>query len=99
LRCFVHDILVGHVGIGEYHLVDLVPADEIYQLVFGVDGDAVWVEAPGQLGRIDATCDVWDLGSSKGHDFVLLVVAKENVKVVKVATGSAHDQDTGTGHS
>ncbi len=99
LRCLVHDILMGHVGIGKDHLVYAVLADEIYQLLFGVDGDAVRVEAPCQLRRVDATFDVWDLGGSKGHNLVLLVVAEENVKVVKVATGSAHDQDTGTGHS
>jgi hypothetical protein len=62
----VHQLHVGHVGVGEDHQVGRVRADERGQLGFGPDGDALGVARPGQLRRVDASADAADLGRGEG---------------------------------
>jgi len=54
----VHDVLVGHVAVGEIDLGHVEFADERVELFLGVDGDAVRIELSGQDGRILAAFDV-----------------------------------------
>ena len=88
----MHDILVGHIRIREDHLFHAVFFDQLWEVAFGVDGDALRVERSGQLGGIQATFDVRDLGGCESHDLVFLVPAEERIEVMEVAACGAHDE-------
>ena len=56
-----HDVLVGHVGVGKDHLVDLLPRASSSSSDSAHDGDALRVQGSRQVGRIAAAGDVGDL--------------------------------------
>ena len=87
-----HQDRIGDIGVGKDNLFDLVILDEGDEFRFGMDGDPVRVELPGQLLRVDPTFDVGNLSGGEGHDLVGFVVPKERVKVVKVSSGGTHDE-------
>jgi hypothetical protein len=93
-RADVHHVLVGHIRVGEDDLVDVVLADQVAELVLGVDRDSVGVELAGEERGIDAPRDVRDLRRSERDDLVVLVPAVDDVEVVEVAAGGACDQDS-----
>jgi hypothetical protein len=80
----VHDVLVGHVGVGEHDLVDVLAPDELWQLVLGKDPDAVRVALAGERRRVDAAVDVRDLRRREGDDLDVLPAAVDDVEVVEV---------------
>jgi len=88
----VHHVGVGHIGVGEDYLFDLVFLDQIHQLFFGVNGDSGGIEPASQFRRVGAPLDIGDLRGGEGDHLVIRVVAEENVEVVKIAPGGAHDQ-------
>ncbi len=92
-RRAVHDVLVGHVAVGEHDLLDAVLLHELRHLGLVAGRDAVGVQPAGQLGGVLAVLDVRDLGRGERHDLVLLVVAEVGVEVVEVAPRSSHDED------
>ena len=95
-RRAVHDVLVGHVGVGEDDDFDAVLLDELGHLGLVVDRDAVRVVRTGELGRVLAVVDVRDLRGREGDDLVLLPLAEVGVEVVEVATRGSHDEDFGS---
>ena len=67
----MHHVLVRHVRVGEDDLVDLVPRDQLLELVLGAIGIPFGIERAGELGRVDAPVDVGDLRRREGDDLVL----------------------------
>ena len=93
LAGLVHDVLVGHVAVGEIDLGHVEFADERVELFLGVDGDAVRIELSGQDGRILAAFDVGNLGGREGHDLEVRVVPEVGVEIVEIPARGAHDDD------
>ncbi|GBD10008.1 hypothetical protein HRbin22_02271 [Candidatus Thermoflexus japonica] len=90
----VHHILVAHIAVSEHHPIHLEAADQLGELLLGVDGDAVRVKGAGQLGGIQTPFDVRDLSGREGHDLIVRVVPEEDVEVVEVAPRGAHEDHT-----
>ena len=95
----VHDVLVGHVAVGEDHEVDLLVGEQVLQLGLGHDLNAVRIERPGQLHGIAAPGDARNLsGRGKRHDLDARVVAVDDVEVMEVAPSGPHDHHTSAIH-
>jgi hypothetical protein len=88
----VHDVFVRDVAIGEDDLFHAVLLDQIDELLFGADGDAARVQLASQLGRIEASLDIRDLGRGEGYDLIIFVAAKERVEIVEVTSCRAHNK-------
>jgi hypothetical protein len=95
----VHHALVGHVGIGEDDLVDLVLADKLLEGRLGQDRDSLRVQRPRQLGGVETPVDVRNLRRREGDDVVLLPAAVDDVEVVEVAARGPGDQHSSPGHA
>ena len=93
-RAAVHHVLVGHVGVGEHHLIHFPLADQRRQFRLRVDGNPVGVQFPGQFGGVSPPLDVGYLGGGEGDHLVGRVVAEIDVEVVEVAPGGSHDDDS-----
>ncbi len=89
----VHDVLVGHVAVGEDDPVDLLGREDPVELVLRDDRDARRVERTGELRRVATPGDAGDLGRREGDDLDARVVAVDDVEVVEVAPGGPHDHD------
>ncbi len=88
----MHDEGVLDVAVGEHHLVDVPLAADVGEIRFIENGNSVGVASAGERGRIAPTGDARDLGGGEGHDLAGGVVAKDDVEVVEVAAGRAHDE-------
>jgi hypothetical protein len=91
-------VLVRHVRVGEDDLVDVVALDQLLELGLGTDRDAVGVELPGQLRRVDAALDVRDLRRGERDHLELVTAAVDEVEVVEVAPGGSRDEHASLGH-
>jgi hypothetical protein len=91
-------VVVGHVRVREHDLIDLVLADQVFELAFGMDRDALGVELTGEERRVDAPGDVRDLRRREGDHLVLLAAAKEDVEVVEVPPGRSCDENSRLHH-
>ena len=49
---------------------------------------------PASCSRVGAAFDIRDLGRGEGHDFIIGVIAEEDVEVMEIAPGGAHDEGT-----
>ncbi len=87
----VHHELVGDVAVGEYDPVDLLAREDAFEIGLRDDVDAVRVEGPGELRRVAPVIDPGDLGGRERDDLDRWVVAIDDVEVVEVAPGGAHD--------
>ena len=74
--------------------VDVMAADEVFELGFRVNGNSVRVSLACQLRRIPAAIDVGNLGGGEPHHLKVGVTPVEDVEVVEVAPGGAKDQYT-----
>ena len=97
-RCGMHHRLVAHVAVGEHDRIDTALADQGLELALGHDRDAVLVHRSGKLGRVAASRDAGDLGRGERHDLRPGIVPVDDVEVVEVAPGGAHDHDALTVH-
>ncbi len=88
---------VGHVAVGENDVrYPLVPAQQ-GQFLLSDDRDAVGIARTGQSGRIVSTGNAGYLCGGKGDDLAVGVVFVDNVEIMKVAAGCAHNHDPRTG--
>ena len=92
-RGAMHDLGMGKVAVGEHHQLDLVRADQRLELGFRRDGDAFRILRAGERGGIAAPGDAGNLRRGKGHDFERRIVAIDDIEVVEIAPGRAHDHD------
>src|SRR6266568_9532190 len=83
---------VGNVAVSEDHLLDALAANQLLQLVFGVNGDALRVSASTQRGWIPPAGDARDLGSREGDDLVAGVLTEVGIEGVEVPAGCSHDE-------
>ncbi len=92
-RRLVHDLAMGDVAVGENHLPDTMAGDQPRQLRFGENRNPLWVAAAGQFRRVEATGNIGDLRGGKSHHPDGGIVPIENIEIVKVAAGRAHDDE------
>jgi hypothetical protein len=92
------DIAVADVAVGEDGFVDLLVLQEVDELLFGMDRDAIRVELPRDRRRIAAVVDEGDLGRRERNDFDVGVVPVAGVEEVKVSACGAEDQDSRSRH-
>ena len=84
---------MGHVTVGERHLVDVVRRDELGQPGGIDDRDAVRVTRACEHGRVATSRDIRDLACRESHHLDARIVAVDGVEVVKIAPRRAHDDD------
>ncbi len=89
----VHHLDVGHVAIRKNHQVCPVLPDQRRQFLLRVKRDALGVEGPGQLRGVNAVVHQGNLGRGKGRHLILGVVLEQQVEIMKIPAGRAHDYD------
>ncbi len=88
-----------HIAVGENNAIGFVFGDEIAQLLFGINGDALGIQVSRQGCGVSLVRDARYLGGGEGDDLVLIVVAEGDVEIVEVAPRGAHDDDSGFCHA
>ena len=86
-----HHVGVGHVAVRKDDLVDFLLADDGLEVLLGEDRYPPGVVRAGERRRIAPAVDVRNLGGGEGDDLVPVIVAVDDVEVVEVAPGGAHD--------
>ena len=87
-------MLVGHIAVAEHRRVDLCTAHQLLQLALGKNRNSGGIARPRQTRRIAAILNVGNLRRSEGDNFIGRVLAEVDVEIVKIAPGSAHDDDS-----
>src|SRR6266508_1192571 len=88
----MHNCEVGNIAVSEDHLIDALAANQLLQLVFGVNGDALWVSAPAQGGRVLPVGDARDLSGRERDDLVAGILTEVGIEGVEVPSGRPHDE-------
>lgn len=88
----VHHLLVGDVAVGEDDLLHPTLANDLFEFLFGEDGNAAGVAGAGQRRGVVPAADAGNLGRRESNDPVPFVIAIAYVEVVKVPAGRAQDQ-------
>ena len=83
----------------EHDLVHLLFANQFLQPALRINRDAIWIVDAGKLGGIGPALDVGDLRGREGDDVVQVVVAVDDVEVMKVPAGRPHDDRLDTVHT
>jgi hypothetical protein len=84
---------MGHVAVGEDHVMDALPPAKRLQFRLVHDRDALRIEASGEGRGIPAPADARDLGGGEGDDLDGRIVPVGDIEVVKVAPGRPQDHD------
>ena len=95
----VHHVLVADVRVREHDLVDPPLGDQLLELVLGPDRDPVRIQAPCELGRVDASFDVRDLRGRERDHLAVVPLAIGHVEVVEIAAGRTCDQHSSAPHA
>ena len=82
------------IRVRELDRVDSPAANEILQVILGLDRDALRIEGTGEGRRVPAALDLGDLGGGKSDHVVVAVFAEENVEVVEVPARGAQDHQS-----
>jgi hypothetical protein len=97
-RSQMHDVLMRDIAIRENTAINPLITDKFGQDLLVLNGNPVRVEGTGQFSRVTATVDFWDLSSREGHYLIIPVVSKDTIEVMKIASGSADNDDPLGGH-
>jgi hypothetical protein len=89
---------MGHVAVGEDHVMDALPAAEGVDIGLVHDRDALRIEPPGEGRGVPPPADARDLGGGEGDDLDGRIVPVDDVEVVKVAPGRPQDHDPPARH-
>jgi hypothetical protein len=82
---------VGDVGIGKDDLIYGQSGNKLFDLVFGVDGDALGLKGARKGWGVTPPFDVGDLSGSEGDDFISVVLAEEDIEIVEIPAGGSGD--------
>lgn len=94
----MHNIFVGDIGIRENNFINLVFFNQLGQIFFRIDGNALRIEFATEAGGIATITNVRNLISGKGDHLIIFIVAKNTIKVVKITASRAHDDDFSSFH-
>jgi hypothetical protein len=83
---------IGQIGIRQRDDLDLMVADQRFQLGLVVNGDAFGIVGTGQLRRIDPPVNIGNLRRGKGDHANVLAILPMHVEVVEIAAGGPHDE-------
>src|SRR5690606_35576817 len=83
--------LMGQIAVCEDHEVHVVLVDQFFDFGFGMDLDPVGIEAASQFGGVFLIIDAGNLSGGEGHNFIILIVAEEDVEIVKITSCRTHD--------
>jgi len=89
----MHDIFMGNVTVGKMYFVNLMFLNKISELRFRINRYTPGIELPGQSSRIFSAFNIRNLSSSKSNYPVIRIVAKIDIKIVKIAACSSHDNN------
>lgn len=74
------------IAVGKDNCVYLIFGDEALESILFKNRDSFGIKRSRQFSRIAASGNIGDLGGGKGHDLVVGIVAKHNIKIVEVST-------------
>ena len=72
----MHEVLVGNITVGKCHRVNIVFGDQGFHVFFFQDRNALWIQAPSELGGIAAASDVRNLSCRESDYVVVRIIAK-----------------------
>src|SRR5688572_12748589 len=84
-----------YIAVGKDDLVNVVLLDQREEFLFFMDGDSVGIKITGQLRRIPPVGDIRDLSCSESNNFYGGIFPEQNVKIMKITSGSSHDKNAG----
>ena len=90
----MHHDFVRDIAVSKYDLIDFHIFDQFDKVAFRVNFDPFGIQFTGQLGWITAAFDVGDLRGGESYNFVIFVIAKEDIEIVEIAPGGSHDKGT-----
>ena len=90
----VHDVFMRNIAVGKHHFIDAIFFYHIRQRFFRLDGDSTRVERSRQLGGIFSVVDIGYLRGGESHDRVFFMIPKNGIKIMKVPSGSAGDDNS-----
>jgi hypothetical protein len=85
---------VRDIAICKYDLIDFHIFDQFDKVALRVNIDPVGIQFTGQLCGITAAFDVGDLRGGESYNFIVFIVAKEDIEIVEIAPGGSHDKCT-----
>jgi len=71
-----------------------VLADDVLEIRFGQNRDALRIQRAGQRRGVLPVVDVRNLRGGEGDDVVAGIAAIDDVEIVEIAPGGAHDDGT-----
>ena len=89
----MHHRFMRHVAVGKDHLIDGKLVDQLNQIAFRKNRDALGVKRPGQRGRVGAVFNIWDLSRSEGDHLAIAVITEDDIEVVEIAACRPHDEN------
>ena len=92
-RSAMHHFGMGEVAVGEYDLFEFLLADQGFEFGLGQDRNAPGIKRTCQRGRIAPSGDAGNLRRGEGHDLERRIVAVDDIEIVEIAPGRAHDRD------
>ena len=92
-RAQVHNTLVRDVAVSKIAYLHVVLTDQINQLRFGINGNALGIQFSGKSCRILSSVDVGNLGRGERHYVERRVVSVIRVEIVKIPTGGTNDDN------
>jgi hypothetical protein len=90
----MHKRHMGDIAIGKDHLLYLLFEDQLFKVLFRIDGNTAGVERPAQRWRTATIFDSWDLSGGERHDFIFRMFTKAGIEGVKISACRTHDEDS-----
>ena len=90
----MHHVLMRHVAVGEYDVVNTLFAAYGFEGGFRQDRNAVRIERAREFRWIPASRDAWDLRGGERDNIMSRIVTVNDIEVMKVAAGRAEDHHT-----
>ena len=92
-RCQVHQGWIRNVAVGKHHDIHVLVADDLFHRVFFHDRNARRIRCASQLRWVMSSGNVGDLRCGEGDYLKFRVIAKYDVKVMKISSSSSKDEN------
>src|SRR3989304_247706 len=90
-RSFMHDVLMRDVTVGENNFIHAKLTDELRQLFFRKNQNALRIICTCKLRRVDSALNSWYLRHRERHNAVVTIASEVHVIVVEIPACSAHN--------
>ena len=89
----MHERHMGNVAVGEDHLLNGLVANQLPQLFFWINRNAVWIQGAAQFGRVAPALDSRNLSSRERDNLVIGIIAKAYIEIVEIPARGAKNEN------